>query len=61
MELDERNNLGEPAFRNVLEKIEDRLKITNVTLLYAAKDEVNNHAVILHSWLRQELGLENGD
>lgn len=35
------------------------LKEGNVTLLYAAKNEEENHAVVLRVWLRRKLGLRD--
>ena len=41
--------------RDIVNLIKEKLKIGNVTLLYAAKDEVYNHAVILKEWLEKAL------
>lgn len=38
-----------------LETISEELETQNVTLLYAAKDEENNHVVILKDWLEEML------
>lgn len=38
-----------------LETISEKLETQNVTLLYAAKDEENNHVVILKDWLEEML------
>jgi uncharacterized protein YeaO (DUF488 family) len=36
-------------------RIVDKLQAGNVTLLYAAKDEKVNHALVLKEWLEQEM------
>lgn len=38
-----------------LETISEELETQNVTLLYAAKDEENNHVIILKDWLEETL------
>ena len=38
-----------------LETISEKLETQNVTLLYAAKDEENNHVIILKDWLEETL------
>lgn len=45
-------NPAAPAF---VERCRHLLSSTNVTLLYGAKDEVHNHAIVLQQWLRQRL------
>ena len=41
--------------REEFKTAEDKLKKENVILLYAAKDTVYNHAVILKEWLEEKL------
>ena len=36
--------------------LKEKLKDDNVTLLYAAKDEQFNHALVLQEWLANKLG-----
>lgn len=51
--IDELNgNDTAPAFIN---ELKEKLKEANVTLLYAAKSETINHAVILKEWLDAQL------
>lgn len=38
-----------------VEKCKDWLKEKNVTLLYAAKNEQENHALVLQAWLRRSV------
>lgn len=45
------NNEEAAAFR---EMISDKLKAGNVTLLFSAKDEACNNAVVLRDWLMEE-------
>ena len=49
-ELD--NNVHAGAF---LTLIIEKLKFSNVTLLYAAKDEKINHVVVLKDWIEEDL------
>ncbi len=49
-ELD--NNEDAPEFINLLR---DKLKEVNVTLLYAAKNEENNHAIVLKEWIEEHI------
>lgn len=49
-ELD--NNEHAIGFVNL---IKEKLEEGNVTLLYAAKDEENNHAIILREWIESML------
>jgi len=44
-----------PATSEFLELVSDKLKQSNVTLLYGAKNEVYNHAVVLRDWIMNEL------
>ncbi len=46
------NNPTSPEFVTI---VEDKLKTGNVTLLYAAKSETVNHAIILCEWLMEQL------
>lgn len=41
----------DPARRELAERIAGMAVRTNVTLVYAAKDPVHNHAAVLHRWL----------
>lgn len=45
------NDEADEFIETVHEKLEDQ----NVTLLYAAKDTENNHAVVLKEWLDQQI------
>jgi len=47
-----------PAAAEFLALVADQLKEGNVTLLYAAKSEVVNHAVILRDWTISKLQSE---
>lgn len=38
-----------------VETVKEELKDQDVTLLYAAKDEENNHVVVLMEWLNKQL------
>ena len=49
--LNELNTNGE----EFIQLVSDKLKKENVILLYAAKDTVYNHAVILKEWLENKL------
>ena len=49
-ELDER-----PEAHEFVRQVADLLQHENVTLLYAAKDPACNHAVILESWIKEQL------
>lgn len=49
-ELD--HNSGTPGFLSLLK---DKLKEGNVTLVYGAKDEVHNHAIILRDYMQTKL------
>jgi uncharacterized protein YeaO (DUF488 family) len=49
-ELD--NNEQAPDFINLMK---DKLKEGNVTLLYAAKNEEYNHAIILKEWIEEHI------
>jgi len=49
-ELD--NNEQVSGFIKVLK---DKLKEGNVTLLYAAKNEENNHAIVLKEWIEEHI------
>ena len=40
-------------------KCRDLLKKSPVTLLYSAKDEVYNHAIVLQYWLKEQLKSES--
>ena len=42
------------------ERCREWLKTQNVTLLYAAKNQQENHAQVLAAWLRQKSGAEGG-
>lgn len=44
-----------PAF---IQLVKDLLELGNVTLLYGAKDEQNNQAVVLKQWLETKLALK---
>lgn len=46
--------LADPAIRPALEKIRRWAREQTVTLLYAAKDETCNHAVVLRQYLERE-------
>ena len=37
-----------------IDLIQDKLKLGNVTLLYSAKDEVKNNAIVLKEWLEKK-------
>ena len=50
MELEHNTSVTE-----YLTKLREFLKAGNVTLLYAAKDEHVNHAVVLQQWLKSRL------
>lgn len=41
--------------KQFLDLIRDKLKLGNVTLLYAAKDQEMNNAVVLKKWLEEHL------
>ena len=43
------------AIDSFLETLSEKLETTNVTLLYAAKEEKINHVVILKDWLEENL------
>ncbi len=43
------------AAHDFLSFISEEIKTTPVTLLYASKDEKNNHAALLKTWLQQKL------
>ena len=47
------------ASTDFVEKCRLWLKESNVTLLYASKNEEENHAVVLNVWLRRKLGLRD--
>ena len=49
-ELEKRN-----AATDFVEKCRLWLKESNVTLLYAAKNEEENHAMVLRTWLKRKL------
>lgn len=51
-ELD--NNEASSEF---LDKINTQIKKHNVTLVYGAKDEKHNHALVLREWANEELNL----
>lgn len=51
--LDELNENKES--KELLDLIEDKLKLGNVTLLYAAKNEYMNNAVVLKKWIEEKL------
>ncbi len=59
MDVFRRNYVSElndnPASREFLSIIAKRLKESNVTLLYGAKDEMHNHAIILKKWILDNL------
>jgi uncharacterized protein YeaO (DUF488 family) len=44
-----------PESRVFLELVSEKLKKENVILLYAAKNTVYNHAVVLKSWLEERI------
>ena len=44
-----------PNGEEFIQLVSDKLKKENVILLYAAKDAVYNHAVILKEWLENKL------
>ena len=44
-----------PKSGEFIQLVSDKLKKENVILLYAAKDTVYNHAVILKEWLEEKL------
>ena len=44
-----------PAAAEFLQLVSEKLQQDNVTLLYAAKSEVYNHAVILRDWIIDQL------
>lgn len=46
------NNIHAEEF---LALMNEKLKIDNVTLLYAAKDDKINHVVVLKNWIEQNL------
>ncbi|MBP1765635.1 MAG: yeaO [Firmicutes bacterium] len=46
-----------PETAKFVDFLAEKLKQTNVTLLYGAKDEKVNHAVILQDWLEEKLQL----
>ena len=41
--------------KQFLELINDKLKLGNVTLLYSAKEEIKNNAVVLKEWIESNL------
>jgi uncharacterized protein YeaO (DUF488 family) len=45
----------QPEKIQAVEKILNTLETENVTLLYAAKDEVHNHAIVLQQFLEEKL------
>lgn len=48
-------NPASPAF---IDEIRQTLKTSNVTLVYAARDEIYNQAQVLKAWLEQKLKQE---
>lgn len=50
MELE--HNSGTPRF---LALLQDKLKEGNVTLVYGAKDEIYNHAIVLREYMQAKL------
>lgn len=59
MDVFKRNYVSElndnPSTSEFLSIIAKRLKEGNVTLLYGAKDEMYNHAIILKEWVLENL------
>jgi len=47
-----------PITADFINQIAEQLKTTNVILLYGAKDEEHNQAVVLNAYLRDQLGLD---
>lgn len=47
-----------PITADFINQIAEQLKTTNVILLYGAKDEQHNQAVVLNAYLREQLGLD---
>ena len=52
--MDELNT--NPKGEEFIQLVSDKLKKENIILLYAAKDTVYNHVVILKEWLENKLG-----
>ena len=44
-----------PLSPGFVRRVEEKLRSGNVTLLFAAKSETINHAVILREWLKEHL------
>ena len=44
-----------PAADEFLTLVAEKLRKSNVTLLYGAKDEKYNHAVILKDWIKEKM------
>ena len=51
---------GEMPFAGFRERCRKWLETQDVTLLYAAKNQQENHAQVLAAWLRQKSGAEGG-
>ena len=47
-----------PAYHEFKNIVQDQLKTENVILLYGAKDQEHNQAVVLADKLRQDLNLK---
>lgn len=45
-----------PVAKELLATVEEQLKDRNVTLVYGAKNEKHNQAVVLQEWLKEKLG-----
>src|SRR5690554_6340774 len=51
-----RNELNEnKESKKILDLIKNKLKLGNVTILYAAKNESMNNAVVLKKWIEEQL------
>ncbi len=53
--IEELNN--NPAAAEFLSLVKEKLKKGNVTLLYGAKDEVNNQAIVLKEWVTKKIDI----
>jgi len=48
-----------PITVDFIKRVAEHLKTTNVILLYGAKDEQHNQAIVLEAYLHQQLTLDN--
>jgi uncharacterized protein YeaO (DUF488 family) len=55
-ELYEKELASDPLHQQLINQICQYAQEGNVTLLYASKDPVHNHAVVLRDWVKRKLG-----